>query len=147
MADDPRFDIVYNNDTVGVAAFSQRWAALTKLDVDIDTIRTWDRRLPRDKRILVPVDVQAYVVPTAGAEATVAIAGGASDPEPFAAGAAPPSGVHLHWAMPDALMRGSHVEGATSITMPALPDRWVVVRTLLPVGGRLVHTAGGWSMR
>ena len=142
MADDPRFDIVYNNDTVGVAAFSQRWAALTKLDVDIDTIRTWDRRLPRDKRILVPVDVQAYVVPTAGAEATVAIAGGASDPEPFAAGAAPPSGVHLHWAMPDALMRGSHVEGATSITMPALPDRWVVVRTLLPVGGRLVHTRG-----
>ena len=53
-----------------------------------------------------------------------------------------PSGVHLHWAMPDALMRGSHVEGATSITMPALPDRWVVVRTLLPVGGRLVHTHG-----
>ena len=105
-------------------------------------MRTWDRRLPRDKRILVPVDVQAYVVPTAGAEDTVAIAGGASDPMPFATGAARASGVHLHWAMPDALMRGTRVEGATSITMPALPDRWVVVRTLLPVGGRLVHTRG-----
>ena len=142
MADDPRFDIVYNNDTVGMAAFSQRWAALTKLDVDIDTMRTWDRGLPRDKRILVPVDVQAYVVPTAGAEPTVAIAGGAHDPTPFTAGTARASGVHLHWAMPDALMRGTRVEGAARITMPALPDRWVVVRTLLPVGGRLVHTRG-----
>ena len=73
MADN-RFDMVYNNEAVSAAAFSQRWAALAKLDVDIDTMRTWDRGLPRDKRILVPVDVQAHVVPAAAAEATVAIA-------------------------------------------------------------------------
>ena len=66
MADN-RFDMVYNNEAVSAAAFSQRWAALAKLDVDIDTMRTWDRGLPRDKRILVPVDVQAHVVPAAAA--------------------------------------------------------------------------------
>jgi hypothetical protein len=139
---DPRFDIVYTDKAVEVAAFSRRWAALAKLDVDVATIGTWDRSLPRDKRILVPIDVQAFVVPDADAEATVPVAGGAGDPAPFDDGAPRPVGVHLHWAMPDALLRGAHVEGARSATMPALPDRWVVVRTLLPVGGRLVHTKG-----
>src|SRR4051794_14392122 len=124
----------YNDEAIELASASSRWAALTKLDVDVNTIGTWDRGLPRDKRVLVPVDVQAMVVPDAGGEATVPISGTGADPEPFAAGAARPAGVHLHWAMPDALLRGTHVDGATSITLPVLPDRWVVVRTLLPEG-------------
>jgi hypothetical protein len=132
----------YNDQAIELASASPRWAALTKLDVDVSTIGTWDRGLPRDKRVLVPVDVQAMVVPDAGGEATVPISGTGEDPEPFAAGAARPAGVHLHWAMPDALLRGTHVDGATSITLPVLPDRWVVVRTLLPEGGALVHVRG-----
>jgi len=55
------------------AVFSSRFAALARADVDLDTFKTWDRHLPRNKRILVPVDVQAFVVPLAGAEATVAV--------------------------------------------------------------------------
>ena len=37
----------------------QRWTALAHADVDLGTIATWDPTLPRDTRILVPVDVQA----------------------------------------------------------------------------------------
>lgn len=140
MADAPK--LVYTDRALAAGVASQRWAALTKLDLDIDTIRTWDPVLPRQKRVLIPVDVQAYVVPLTGPEGTVPVTGGNSEPEPFAPLEPMPAGVHLHWALPDALLRGKHVDGATSVTLPALPDRWAVIRTLLPVGGRLVHVKG-----
>jgi hypothetical protein len=133
---------LYNDTAIEAAASTARWAALTKVDVDVATIGTWDHHLPRDKRILVPIDVQAMVVPAGAAEETVPLSGTHQDPEPFTAGAPRGAGVHLHWAMPDALLRGTHVDGATSITLPKLPDRWVVIRTLLPEGGRLVHVRG-----
>ena len=140
--DGPAMNIAYNEQAIGAAAASDRWAALVKLDLDVATLGTWDRSLPRDKRILVPIDVQAMVVPTGDAEATVPITGTRDDPEPFAVGGPRAAGVHLHWAMPDALLRGTHDEAASALVMPALPDRWVVVRTLLPEGGRLVHVKG-----
>ena len=47
-------------------------------------------------------------------------------------------GVHLHWAMPDALLRGTLAtapDGATNrLAPPALPDRWLVLRVLVPKG-------------
>ena len=49
-------------------AYSQRWAALAAAEVDLATFETWDRHLPRDRRILVPVDVQAFVAPTGGSD-------------------------------------------------------------------------------
>ena len=65
----------------------------------------------------MPVDVQALYVPPGGDEKMVrlpiCIGGhGVKDPEdgmpdPFSEGVARPAGVHLHWAMPDALLRGT----------------------------------------
>ena len=36
-------------------------------------------------------------------------------------------GVHLHWALPDALTQG--VSTATGVVFPAVPDRWLVTRS------------------
>jgi hypothetical protein len=56
-------------------------------------------------------------------------------------------GVHLHWAMPDALMHGEqaqtaapsnvfHAEPTSSpLRFPRLPDRWLVTRTELVIDG------------
>jgi hypothetical protein len=107
---------------------------LTRADVDVNTAITWDKGLSRRFRLLVPVDVQAYVVPVGGAEVTVAVAGQPGDPLPLTPGAVRPRGVHLHWAMPDGLLRGQQSDTAAELELPALPDRWVVLRLLLPVG-------------
>jgi hypothetical protein len=123
---------------------SPRYEVLGKLDTDVATIGTWDRTMSRRTRILVPVDVQAYVVPPGGSEETVPIVGDVqSDPAPFAVGTPKKPGVHLHWAMPDALLRAEHDEATRSPVLPVLPDQWVVVRTLQPVGQRQV-LATGW---
>jgi len=124
------------------AAYTDRFAALARADVDLATWKTWDPHLVRDKRVLVPVDVQAFVVPVADPEATVAVGGIDGDPAPFDAGAVRPAGIHLHWALPDALLVGENDEATKKVVMPALPDRWVVVRTLLPEGATTAYTSG-----
>jgi hypothetical protein len=47
------------------------------------------------------------------------------------------SGVHLHWALPDALTRITHdsaeiptAQDGVGMRMPAVPDRWLVTRTV-----------------
>ncbi len=47
-----------------------------------------------------------------------------------------PQGLHLHWALPDALTIGRHPPGAGGepdpsrpIEFPAIPNRWLVIRT------------------
>lgn len=125
------------------AVYTPRYAALARAGVDLGTWQTWDRGLPRNKRILVPIDVQAFVVPTTGGEPTVAVGGVKEDPAPFDSGSVRPAGVHLHWALPDALLRGVNDAVNRKLVMPPLPDRWVVVRTLLPEGARTAY-ASGW---
>ncbi len=43
------------------------------------------------------------------------------------------AGVHLHWALPDALTRGENRPGKTGaarkLTFPAVPNRWLVTRS------------------
>ena len=46
-------------------AYTKRWGGMAAADVDLASVATWDRHLVRDRRVLVPVDVQALVVPTA----------------------------------------------------------------------------------
>ena len=121
------------------AAFDRRWVAMASSGVDLQTIATWDRLLPRTRRVLVPVDVQAYVVPAGGGEPVVAVSGGPEDPEPLQAGASGEPGVHLHWAMPDALVTGRHDTATGDLVLPELPDRFVVLRQLYPVGSRTVQ--------
>ncbi len=52
-------------------------------------------------------------------------------PSPFTSLAEPrPPGAYLHWALPDALTRGTPRNGR--MALPALPDRWLVVRLTTP---------------
>ena len=125
------------------SVYTDRFAALARADVDLATWRTWDPGLVRDQRILVPVDVQARVVPTTGGEVIVRVGGIDGDPAPFDPGEPAEPGVHLHWAMPDALLRAEHDTETRKPVLPVLPDRWVVVRTLLPEGSRSAY-ASGW---
>jgi len=128
---------------------SKRFLALSRASVDPNTIATWDNNLLREMRLLVPVDLQALVVADGGEpmlRLPMLLAGdGVQDPQagmpaPFADGQLRPAGVHLHWAMPDALLRGrlEQVDDgrANRLGLPPLPDRWVVLRVLLPAGGQ-----------
>jgi len=136
-------DMPFSATDIRAAMASPRFAALARAGVDLATWQTWDPTLPRNQRILVPMDVQAYVVPTAQPEPAVAVASLPDDPAPFDPGAPRPAGVHLHWALPDALLHGTHDTTSNALVMPRLPDRWVVVRTLLPNGSRAAY-ASGW---
>jgi len=129
-------------DLIAGVATSETWTAAVRGGVDTATERTWDRNLRRTSRIMVPIDVQAFVVPGSGGEETVTITGGTLDPEPFAAGAVRPSGVHVHWAMPDAMLRAADADLADDFVLPPLPDRWVVLRVLYPVGQRRPFVRG-----
>jgi len=132
-----------DGDQLRKSVYTDRFAALARADVDLATWQTWDPSLVRDQRILVPVDVQARVVPAGGAEVTVLVGGIDGDPAPFDAGVAATPGIHLHWALPDALLRAEHDPVAKQPILPVLPDRWVVVRTLLPEGSGAAY-ASGW---
>jgi len=109
------------------------------------TIATWTPSVPRDPRVMVPVTVDALVVRQAGGQWADTLmkrtpAPGAATvpakqllPKPFALRPADrPRGVYLHWALPEALTRGSQTAGSTSspvgASFPALPDRWLITR-------------------
>ncbi len=124
------------------AVFDRRFAALARTGRDLASIGTWDEQLPRRHRLLVPADVQAFVVIAGAEEKTVPLTGGPNDPAPFADAVVRPPGVHLHWAMPDALLRGRQSKTAAELSMPRLPDRWVIVRALMPEKGSAVVTRG-----
>ena len=122
---------------------TERWTLLTRAGVDVSSIGTWDRVSERRTRLLVPIDVQAFVS-TPGGEATVDVSGGPGDPVPFASANTLAPGVYLHWAMPDALLTGRD-DGAGELELPRLPDRWAVIRVLFPEGrGSAITT--GWVL-
>jgi hypothetical protein len=137
----------------------KRFLAADRAALDVREIATWDKFLLREHRLLVPIDVQALYVTPGSAEKMVRLPmlvagpnGKAVEnvedgmPDPFSAGAPREAGVHLHWAMPDALLRGrmsdSAAAGANRLGLPALPDRWVVLRLALPRGARDVLVTG-----
>jgi hypothetical protein len=137
-------------DELQKAIIDPRWHVMARTGLDPTTIGTWDSKLVRRKRVAVPVDVQAFVVRGTGGEVTVPLKGDASDPAPFATGTVRPAGVHLHWALPDALLRGEPASpdengSAEDMAFPALPDRWVVLRMLRPLGVKTVHVRG-WAI-
>ena len=118
------------------AATSASFTRLAEAGLSPRVIATWDPALMRDPRLLVPVDVRALAVaPGEDVEhadvATTLLAGGEPGgkvgPPPFTDGTARAPGVYLHWALPDALTRGTGDETA-GVQMPPLPDRWVVAR-------------------
>ncbi len=130
---------------------SKRFLAADRAALDLGEIGTWDKYLLREHRLLVPIDLQALYVPPGSSEKMVRLpmllagvggrAAASADegmPDPFDAGTPRASGVHLHWAMPDALLRGTLQQAedgsANRLGLPPLPDRWLVLRTVLPRG-------------
>jgi hypothetical protein len=132
--------------------YEPRWTAAAKLEMDAATIATWDDDLVRDVRLLVPIDVQALVVGQGTGEPMVRLRSAVNDPsgrgpgfpDPFDPGETRAAGVHLHWAMPDALLRGELTDstGANRLALPPLPDRWVVLRLLTPTGAAQAAVRG-----
>lgn len=49
---------------------------------------------------------------------------------PFTGNHTMPEGIHLHWQLPHALRKG-RVGDAGQVTMPAVPDRWLVTRLIV----------------
>ena len=154
----------YDPAQVRAAQVTPRFSVLARTGLDVAALGTWDANLLHEPRVLVPVDVQAYVVPAAGAEPALALPGPlspghASDPAvvdgppPFTAGAPRPAGVHLSWAMPDALQRGRLQDprqgSGGGLGMGALPDRWAVLRVLAaaaPAAGTPPAAIRGWLL-
>lgn len=141
---------------------SKRFLAADRAALDVAEIATWDKYLLREHRLLVPVDVQALYVAPGSKEKMVRLPmlvahvdgkpiADIEDglPDPFTEGTARPAGVHLHWAMPDALLRGrfaSAADGsANRLALPPLPDRWVVLRIVLPRGAA-APVLSGWVL-
>jgi hypothetical protein len=138
---------------------SKRFLAADRAQLDLSEIATWDKYLLREHRLLVPIDVQALYIQPGSTEEMVRLPmlvagpnGKTVDnpedgmPDPFDKGAPRPPGVHLHWAMPDALLRGTLSQrddgSANRLALPILPDRWVVLRILLPRGAADVVVTG-----
>ena len=146
----------FDPKAVTEAMASQRWTAMVRTGLDAAAVGHWDAGLVRESRVLVPVDVQALVVAAGDAEPTVRIplaltAPDGQDPEKptgvLEDGPPRPAGVHLHWAAPDALLRGTLADtgGETRLGLPALPDRWVVVRLIVPRGAS-APVVRGWVL-
>lgn len=54
--------------------------------------------------------------------------------KPFSGGQPYPAGVHLHWALPYALSRGTQLSPQQPVSFPAVPNRWLVVRVVTAKG-------------
>ncbi|GIK95838.1 MAG: hypothetical protein BroJett029_00470 [Alphaproteobacteria bacterium] len=144
-------------DRIARAMVSPLWSGLIRTGADIKTIGSWDTGLIRHPRLLVPIDVQALYVARDSKEAFVRLPFTLTTPdgkdpeampEPFSEGKPRAPGIHLHWALPDSLLSGELREVETGsrnrLGLPALPDRWVVLRIVVPRRGLDRAAMRGW---
>ena len=139
----------WNPEQVKQATLSPRWAALSQTGGVAADLNNYDRFLIREPRLLVPIDVQALVVRTGANDTTPMLRlPFRTNDENFPPlditdqGTARPAGVHLLWAVPAALGKGSIVDDPAApndptrrrLDLPMLPDRWVVLRIAVPTG-------------
>jgi hypothetical protein len=148
----------FDPNTIRNALVSPRWTGLVRVDTPVEAIARWDPLLLRHSRVLVPVDVQALYVPAGDTTKFVRLPCGITTPDntppepmpdPLADGVTRDPGVYLQWTPPDALLRGTLQpvpDGSTNrLGMPALPDRWVVIRILAPTNGT-APVITGWAL-
>ncbi len=91
---------------------------------------------PPRPALVVPVDIQALYVPAGHREKFVRLpmelggpAGDNPKTPPFSTPRPRAKGVHLHWALPDGLLRGELQDDDDGpVSLRALPNRWLVVR-------------------
>lgn len=163
----------YDPRKFAAAEAKEAFSFVSRVGLDVEVMERWDVDLLREPRVCVPIDVQALVVPAgdpAGSEgvrlvgplspgqdaAGVAAHDRLAGPAPFAAAQPRDPGVHLHWAMPDALLAGTLADptatpatpagGPTAagggLGLPALPDRWLVLRLTAPASGTAIAHRG-----
>ena len=144
-------------DRIARAMVSPLWSGLIRTGADIKTIGSWDTGLIRHPRLLVPIDVQALYVARDSKEAFVRLPFTLTTPdgkdpevmpEPFSEGEPRAPGIHLHWALPDSLLsvelREVETGSRNRLGLPALPDRWVVLRIVVPRRGADRAAMRGW---
>jgi hypothetical protein len=145
-----------SNEDLAQAVTSPRFAALSQTNVALDDLAHYDVRLLREPRLLVPVDVQALVV-RSGDEPMVRLPfrdGGDALPAIDDPGSVRAPGVHLLWTTPAAFGRGNVVPDPAApndkarrlLDLPVLPDRWVVIRLVIPNGAGGQPVARGWVL-
>ncbi len=144
--------IPLDSDFLARAVTSDRWSVATRTGLSAEAFATWDPKILRKPRLIVPVDVQALYVPVGSDEEFVQLPGAITTPDdedaapapaPLEPGKARPAGVHLHWAMPDSIMRGTMRESEDDVLdLAALPDRWLLLRILAPNGADRTHVQG-----
>lgn len=133
---------------------------------------SWDSGAWRGPRLLVPITVDALVVPPTGAAASQwadvqvdPIDAAASRPAPFDLITGREPGVHLHWALPDGLTKGVGARARDDLPLAAgvdaaaeqpeqrsterttyrpIPDRWLVARVVAGATGSSPRTAAAW---
>jgi hypothetical protein len=139
--------------------FGQRFSAMARSGLSVKAAATWNPELPRDPRLLVPVDVEALVVGpgTTQPRADIAVRllrapetpGETFTPDterakpPFTDAPDRPAGVYLHWALPDGLTAGRVTDGTNpdgQLNLAPLPNRWLVVR----LGDEVPRTLTAW---
>ena len=145
-------------------ATTEAFTVAARTDVPIRSLTTWDPGLARPPRVLVPIDVQALVVPGGATVDAVPVLPQLADPQPdagpdadvttamppvppFSAAAARGPGVYLHWAAPDGVTSTSTLSPTPAApgadigsSMRPLADRWLVLR----VGGGSPRRVRGW---
>lgn len=101
--------------------------------------------LPSDaSSLLVPIHLDAWVVDSQNQEVLARYTADYDKlkqfespiPEPFgpSGGSRPEPGVHLHWALPDALAHGRAPGGGGPIEFPLVPNRWLIMRSNTAAG-------------
>ncbi len=124
-------------------------------------LATWDTGLARPIRTLVPVDLQALVVPPEATVPAAPVLPQLADPvsdgaditaamppvPPFSPPANRPDGIYLQWAAPDGITSAQTLTPAPpapgddiATSMRPLADRWLV----LCVGGGTPRRVRGW---
>lgn len=128
--------------------FGPGWGVV-RPELTPEHLATLDLFLPREPRLLVPVDVQALVVGPRGVGVRGDVRSRVLDedpgerlPDPFTDADDLPAGVHLHWAVPDGLTAATPPDpddpavADGDLGMRPLPNRWVVVRIARTTGTR-----------
>jgi hypothetical protein len=67
-------------------------------------------------------------------------------PQPFSS-AAPPTGVTLHWTLPDALKQGTTDQSTSETVFPHLPNRWLITRFAPSGTAPSGRTVSAWVIR
>lgn len=135
-----------------IAISGARWSAVTRTGLDAGSFANWDPKMLRKPRLLVPVDVQALYVPKGHTEEFLRVPLALTTPDgdppekspaPFSKTSQRESGVHLHWANPDAMMQGEMSEAQGGVKWgSSLANRWLVLRNIAPKGAGKTSVRG-----